>query len=216
MRIQFNIKLTLIFLALLSLLIGLGIWQLYRAQEKLTILKMPHKRLKITGNYLSYTIFLDNQYYNHLIGYHILNPLILSNGTMVLVNRGFIAAGSQRLDLPQITIPQSKQVIIGQIYYPEMRGVILGEIIEKQQLHFIILERLDLKIISNILHRDLAHNNSIAPFILRLDKHAANGYIRDWVMVAMPPERHYAYALQWFAMASVLIIIYCILSVKKL
>ena len=39
--------------------------------------------------------------------------------------------------------------------------------------------------------------------------------VREWPIVVMTPTRHYAYAVQWFAMAFVLLVIYLMLSFKK-
>jgi surfeit locus 1 family protein len=39
--------------------------------------------------------------------------------------------------------------------------------------------------------------------------------VREWKTVAMPPQRHLAYALQWFVMALVVLIIFVALNLKK-
>ncbi|WP_019216188.1 SURF1 family cytochrome oxidase biogenesis protein [Legionella tunisiensis] len=58
-------------------------------------------------------------------------------------------------------------------------------------------------------------HKSVYPFIIRLDKSEADSYVREWAVVAMPPERHYAYALQWFAIAFVILILFIALNLKK-
>ena len=44
----------------------------------------------------------------------------------------------------------------------------------------------------------------VQPFILLLDPGDDYGFLRNWVPEEMGPGRHYAYALQWFAMGLVL------------
>jgi len=44
----------------------------------------------------------------------------------------------------------------------------------------------------------------VQPFVLLMDPDAAGGFVRHWVPEEMGPGRHFAYALQWFAMAAVL------------
>lgn len=73
----------------------------------------------------------------------------------------------------------------------------------------VILERLDTQLISQVLQK------SVSPFIIRLDKQDANGFVREWATVSMPPQRHLAYALQWFVMALVVLIIFVALNLKK-
>ncbi|WP_274544559.1 SURF1 family cytochrome oxidase biogenesis protein [Legionella oakridgensis] len=72
-----------------------------------------------------------------------------------------------------------------------------------------VIEWIDTKIISQFLHK------SVYPFIIRLDKKEANGFIRAWDIVSMPPQRHYAYAFQWFAIALVIFVLFISLNSKK-
>ncbi len=39
------------------------------------------------------------------------------------------------------------------------------------------------------------------PRILLSDPDPASGFVREWTPNVMPPERHAAYAFQWFALA---------------
>jgi surfeit locus 1 family protein len=53
---------------------------------------------------------------------------------------------------------------------------------------------------------------------VRLDPTAENGFVRQWIISAMQPERHLGYAVQWFAMALVLSIMcfcYCCEAVTR-
>ncbi|MGD2032747.1 MAG: SURF1 family protein, partial [Gammaproteobacteria bacterium] len=51
--------------------------------------------------------------------------------------------------------------------------------------------------------------------IVLLDASAEDGYLRNWAPTEFGPERHYGYALQWFALAATLVIIYVVLNVKR-
>ena len=55
----------------------------------------------------------------------------------------------------------------------------------------------------------------IMQFIIRMNPEANNGFIREWSVVSMPPERHVAYAVQWFALALLVVILFVVLSMKK-
>ena len=49
-----------------------------------------------------------------------------------------------------------------------------------------------------------ALGRDVQPFVLLLDPEDEYGFFRHWVPEEMGPGRHYAYALQWFAMGIVL------------
>ncbi len=56
----------------------------------------------------------------------------------------------------------------------------------------------------------------ILGFQVQLAKDQANGYIREWHIVSrMPPEKHIAYAFQWFALAVTLFLLMLWISCKK-
>ena len=45
----------------------------------------------------------------------------------------------------------------------------------------------------------------VQPFVLLLDRDDANGFYREWTPAGFGPGKHFGYALQWFAMAAVLL-----------
>ena len=48
----------------------------------------------------------------------------------------------------------------------------------------------------------IGHNTQ--PFVLLMDPQDTNGFLRHWVLEEMGSEKHFAYALQWFAMGALL------------
>lgn len=219
-------------LALLAILFfsRLGVWQLERAEEKKQMLtaqakfakRLPftwnpgmarpsqYQHVSVEGSYLPQIMLLDNQHYQHQFGYHVLSPLELSSGKIVLIDRGWIAGDVSRQALPEISIPIGSVRLAGYAYYASDKNWVLGQAYEEKEANITIVERVDTKLIGQFLHK------SVYPFIIRLDKGEAQGYVREWAVVAMPPERHYAYALQWFAIAFVILIIFIALNLKKI
>ena len=55
----------------------------------------------------------------------------------------------------------------------------------------------------------------ISPEMLRLDAELADGYVREWQLRMLPPERHVGYAIQWFSLAGTLLVIAVILSARS-
>ncbi|WP_065230225.1 SURF1 family protein [Legionella erythra] len=222
-------RMTLLTLIVITLLAGLGCWQIARAHEKESTLRLEaqsakkpvvdwlpdnpnpsqYQRIRIAGTFLPMVFLLDNQHHDHAFGYHVLNPLRLENDQLVLVDRGWIKGSLNRNQLPEVTVPPEPVTVTGRVYYPSAKQWVLGDAIEQKNDKYYVIEKIDTNLVSQVLHK------SVYPFIIRLSKHAANGYIREWPVVAMSPQRHYAYAAQWFAMATVVLVIYIVLNRKK-
>ena len=86
---------------------------------------------------------------------------------------------------------------------------ILGPNILQPNLKPLVIQRINLKELSAFEHWQLY------PFIVRLDQADPHGFLRNWQLFNILPERHMAYAVQWFVMALVLAIAYLMFSRKK-
>lgn len=215
------------FVAIL-ILMGLGHWQVMRAHEKKALLLQAQQKaayspvfwqgavlpehyqsLRVQGTYLPQVFLLDNQHHAHQFGYDVLSALVLNNGAVVLVDRGWLKSDATRQVLPPVFIPKGSQKITGYAYYPSHKQWVLGTAIEPKTNQITVIEIIDTKLISKILHK------SVYPFIIRLHSTEANGYVRQWPLVSMSPSRHIAYAIQWYAMAAIVLGLFIGLNVKK-
>ena len=214
----------------ITLFTRLGYWQVQRADEKAKMVaaeealakqepvnwvignKLPlqYQRIKLKGNYLTNIFLYDNQHYQHHLGYDVLSPLLLADGSLVMIDRGWVPGDNTRRTFPSVKTPKGLMQLQGTAYFPSKNQWILGPGLEEKENKTIILELLDTKMLSQILQKKLY------PFIIRLDKQDAYGFVREWAIVSMPPQRHLAYALQWFAMALVILIIFVALNLKKI
>ncbi len=222
-------RMALLALFLIVLFMRLGFWQIQRAHEKTHMLnehhvlskqpphpwspsnKTPHQYepLIIGGYFLPQVFLLDNQHQQHQFGYDVISPLVLANGEVILVDRGWIGGDVTRQSFPSMSKPKGQVKIKGTVYYPSAKNWLLGESLEKKQTHMAIIELVDITVISQFLHK------SVYPFIIRLSPGESHGFVRNWSVVAMHPQRHYAYALQWFVMALVVLILFIALNLKK-
>lgn len=220
---------SLLALLSLALLVSLGFWQLHRAGEKRQMLTLAarqallpprnwqsndanpeqYARISVNGHYLTDIFLLDNQHYRHQFGFHVLSPFALDDGHYVFIDRGWVAGEKTRRRFPQISSPVERIRLSGVSYYPSGKAWVLGPPFEKKQAKLTIIEQIDIKLLSQLLQKTLR------PFIIRLDKTEPDGFIREWSIVSMPPERHLAYAFQWFAMALVLFVSLIFLTFKK-
>jgi surfeit locus 1 family protein len=224
-----NWQMTLLAFVVIAILLRLGFWQLARATEKkamiqaeLTQIKQKpiswtdadtspkqYQRLKLSGRFLAPVLLMDNQHHDHQFGFSVLSPLLLINNQVVLVDRGWVPGDSLRQTWPIISTPKMPIDIIGTAYYPSDNSLVLGQVLEVISPTLAVVEAFDAKEISHFLQKP------IYPFMIRLDKNEAHGYVRAWQVVSMPPSRHYGYALQWFVMAVVVLILFIALNFKK-
>jgi surfeit locus 1 family protein len=219
----------LIATSFIALFVHLGFWQLARAEEKKALVsayerqakqapivwdhKKPYpeqyQKLKLQGIYLAHQFFLDNQHMQHKFGFHILSPLLMDDGTVVVIDRGWVPGDPTRRSLPSIQIPTGKHWLEGFVYYPSKNKWLQGPTVEERQPNATILEWIDIKKLSQVLQK------RVYPFIIRLDKAGAYGFVREWTIVSMPAHRHLGYAVQWFALALVVFILFVALNLKK-
>lgn len=222
-RMQFKKSFFLFCLFFFILSLVLGVWQIKRFEFKKNIIDTYQNRLNeiptpfmfvsnsgnsqfqsisVEGEYLNeLTFFIQDRIYKGESGFEVFTPLrIKNNDKLLLVDRGWIKKSKhQTLDLPQI---KDKQSIVGYIKYVDEYQFILGNNILAPEKKPLMMQKLDIKELSRITDR------MFYPYVLRLDPAMENGFVRDWVISVTPPERHRMYAIQWFALAIVLIIAY--------
>ena len=179
----------------------LGDWQLHRYAFKKNLLH-TQKTMVAQGYYLNnLTVFLQNRYHQDQYGVEIITPfkIIGNNHQLLLVNRGWVKTHDQTVPINPI---QGKQKIKGDIKLLNEPEFILGDVILKQTPTALIVQKIDINALNKATHQ------VFYPFVLRLDHTQPHGFARDWVITTMPPERHMAYAVQWFLMAIVLLIVF--------
>jgi surfeit locus 1 family protein len=170
---------------------------------------LQYQPMSVQGHVLPMIILQDNQHYQHQFGYHVLSPLLVAPGNVLLVDRGWVVGDVTRRTFPAIDPLNEAINIRGSAYYPSKKSWVLGQSMEKIQNNMVVVELIDTQLLSQFLHK------SVYPFIIRLGKLEKHGFTRQWAVVAMPPERHYGYALQWFAMAAIVVILMLVLNIRK-
>jgi surfeit locus 1 family protein len=220
-RIGFFLLCSFLFLITCSL----GIWQLQRYHFKKTLLdtyqarltslpknflqlkdpavNLQFQRVKVQGDYLNELTFLQqNRYYHDQMGYDVITPLrIPGQQKLLLVDRGWIPKSYNQI-MTSIENVNGKQSLVGYIKLLDEYQFILGKNILDPTIKPMLVQKIDVDEISQLMHQ------SFYPFILRLDASQSHGFIRDWTIATVLPQRHMAYAVQWFALALVLLIAY--------
>ncbi|WP_179952105.1 SURF1 family protein [Marinicella rhabdoformis] len=226
---------TALWLAIFLLMLRLGFWQLNRAEEKRELLdhlsestplevtdaasvsKVPRFRtIQVKGEWDSEVAFyLENQFHDGQVGFHVYSVMSFFDGAVfALVNRGWVKQISAAKD--PVTARQVWTLLQGDWPRP---GVQLGEQTltddEKQQVTYLTEDVTKKWLKSRFCGQKNNKDCIILPFIFKLNQLMPDGYERDWKSQMMPPEKHQAYAVQWFTMSLVLFLLYLVFLRKN-
>ena len=214
---------------LTTLFANLGLWQTKRAAEKSdtehqhqaatavafeVALKEKKRfaRIDVIGHYdQTRHILLDNQILNGRAGVHVYTPFYTAKGAVILVNRGWLPLAADRQSLPEIETPQKETELAGMLNIVPVPGRLLGQAdrITHDQWPQLVTY-LNLKDIAESLDAPLED------WVLQLSDTDQTGFEgRDWKPVFLSSSRHKAYAFQWFALATVSIILWLVISFRK-
>ena len=206
-RFRPGIMPTLVVMALLPVLVSLGFWQLSRAEQKRVLLTRYAERQQaapLTVNQLiataepvfrrvqlrghldaKHSLLLDNRIRDGQPGVELLQPFQdQASGQWVLLNRGWLPWPNRRTP-PVFSTPQNILDVLGWVY--ESPGAVF---------------QLQADPLAAPWREGFADEVRIAP--------GAAAYLADWPLLStgMGPEKHTAYAVQWFAMALALLGLY--------
>ena len=220
---------SLVVLLLLPLLLSLGAWQLQRADEKSALLDrqearrqapaqaigeleqsadLAFRRVLLRGYFdAEHSLLLDNRTRDGRVGVELLQPFYdQPSGLWLLLNRGWLPWPDRRTPVAFST-PSGALQLQAWIY------VAPGETFQLQadqpgnswpQL----MTRID----THGLWQQLGRAGW--PFELRLLPGPA-AYQARWAVVAMGPEKHLGYAVQWFAMALALACLFIYFGIRN-
>ncbi len=220
---------TLAALCFFMLTLWLGNWQSGRAEEKRAMqarvdaaMREPpvhvgpqpvdrasvlDRRIEVTGRFDdTHTILLDNRVYQGRVGYHVLTPLRIEGGTRaMLVNRGWIPVGADRLRLPLPPVPSGKVTLEGRAVDPHSRYVELGDATPQGRLwQNLAMDRYAAQ-----------HGLALQPVLMLQTSEQQDGLVRDWPRPDSGVAMHVGYAFQWYSLATTLVVLWLALNIKR-
>ena len=223
---------TLVTFVCVVIMFALGNWQLQRAEQKTARLLAMQSSAKadqvdiqqvLGGNIsemsdmpvsfigtaqASHYFLLDNKIHKGRVGYQVLVPLQTNSGT-VIANFGWVAATNSRDILPNIQIDGKQTQYAGVISLPRNNAMVKETALVDDEWPK-VLQQTDLKVIQQHYKQD------ILPFVVLLNAQDNSTFIRNWQPVVMPPEKHMAYAVQWFLLGVAALVIFIIAQRNKL
>lgn len=154
-------------------------------------------------------LLLDNQVYQGQVGYLAYQAVeILPNLPWLLVELGFVAANINRQILPSINPILVPTRLTGRLYNKQANPMSQELMAEKGWPKRI--QNLNLK----QLEKEL--NQTLAPAVLQPDSLDTHTLPHPWKPFPMTADKHKGYALQWFVMAAVFILIMGGLLLRKI
>jgi surfeit locus 1 family protein len=206
--------------------IALGNWQAGRATEKRAlgaelerslasppvelrasstgVERLVWKHVAARGRFIEeHTVYLDNKLRRGRPGYEVMTPLRL-DGTHVLVNRGWVPAARSREVLPEVSTPQSEIRVEGLALPRVPRALEAGKPAPGK-----VRQNLDLA--------QFADETGLAllPVVIEQHSPAPDGLLREWPRPDAGVEKHQSYALQWYSLAALAVILFFALSFRR-
>lgn len=226
LQLDVNWKLTALALAFLPLLVSLGFWQLNRAEQKRDIQQslssqqalpaltwqqyqkamaeghpVTFRRIRLDGQFDSERSYLiENKTNQGRLGYHLITPFYLTDGSAVLVNRGWLAGTGYRDQLPEISTPTKEQSITGWLVEPSN-----NPFLQDAPAAVGSWPRLRLALSVATVEEELQR-----PFLdqqLQLSEESTAALVIDWQPINMSATKHVGYAVQWFSLAIALVLL---------
>jgi cytochrome oxidase assembly protein ShyY1 len=173
--------------------------------------ELAYRSVRLRGHFLENEYFLlDNRILRGRFGYEVLGIMKLEAvDDLVLVNRGWIAGDPARMELPQVPLVAGEVAVAGTVYVAPGAPYLLAE----QQLQPgwpKLLQAVEMdKITTALAELDAG---PVFPYPVRLAQGQPGALQVDWQVVNVSPDKHRAYAAQWFTMAAVLLIFYLLRS----
>lgn len=197
----------------------LGVWQLSRAQEKLSLqtqievqaqqaplqteqaLAHPelwaqvHRPVALQGLWLTdKTVYLDNRNHHGKAGFWVMTPLRWSPGQVVWVQRGWVQRDLRdALKAPEVQTPSGEVQVAGRIAPPlsQMVELASSDTTGRQPR---IQANLDMAQMQALV------NDNVSAVVVQTGDNS-EGLRRDWPVVAQSADKNKGYAFQWFALS---------------
>jgi surfeit locus 1 family protein len=206
--------------------IALGHWQAGRADEKRRLgaqleqafrappLEVPAARIDASSYVMKHvaargrfvderTVYLDNKLRRGRPGYEVVTPLRL-DGTHVLVNRGWVQAGKSRETLPEVP------VVSGEV---RIEGLALARIAHVLEPGTSAPGKVRLNIDLESFERETGLR--LQPIVIEQHSPTPDGLLREWPRPDLGVEKNASYALQWYSLAGLAVVLGVVLSFRR-
>jgi surfeit locus 1 family protein len=191
--------------------IALGNWQSQRAVERRAALAAL-KPIEARGHFLSqYTVLLDLRVHHGRAGYHVVQPLKTEAGGHILVVRGWVSADPRRERLPDIVTPAGEQRIIGTARerLPQYLSATAPADSCRPGSKPCVWQNLTVDAFA------AWSGLALEPLLIEQSSDLPDGLARDWERAEAGYRKNEMYALQWYSLAALCVVLFLALSVRR-
>jgi surfeit locus 1 family protein len=223
---------SLLCIVLIGMLIALGRWQLHRAEEKRALFDAfaagtdvtrlielqtakiaRYQHVEAAGHYDGRRqVLIDNMVNAGRAGYFVITPFALEGGGWVLVNRGWVPLGASRAERPALAVGGDARRIRGRADSLPSPGIQMGDQATLSPPYPVVAEYPAHAELARLLGEGAWTG---ATEVVLLDPGEPDGYVRTWSPPGFPPLRHIGYAVQWFALALALFVLYLAANFRR-
>jgi surfeit locus 1 family protein len=222
---------TLATIAFCALALGLGSWQHQRAAQKEALgadyaaaarqpptelpasdgaaARLRFRSVRVTGEYdAARQLFVDNKVHAGRAGFDVVAPLrIAGSGRHVLVDRGWIAQGATRAELPAVPPPGGALTVVGRVNLPPRHYLEL----KPESATGALWENLDVQRIAAATGLDLL------PIVIEQTEPVmpSDALVRDWPAPALGAEQNISYMVQWYSFAALALVLWLALNWRR-
>lgn len=154
-------------------------------------------------------MLLDNKLHRGRAGYHVVQPLRIVEAAAgeprhVLVNRGWIESGPRRDVLPAVRTPKGEIGIEGVKLAHFPRAYDAGAPAAGA-------------VWQNVTVEAFAGWSKLrlVPYVIEQHSAADDGLAREWPRPDLGIEKHASYAVQWYALAVLAVVLFLVLSFRR-
>jgi surfeit locus 1 family protein len=232
-RFQLRTIPVLVTLVAFAILARLGFWQLERGWHKeerlqqiahfkqfdqmtfVSLLKVVEQTdptgvdVTVSGQFANpYSWLLDNKVVNGQAGYDALLAFKPKDGDKwLLVNMGWLKGDyANRNVLPEFAIPNGEVTLTAYVKAKDLAAFALSNESTNHQQWPLRTQQVNIDTIEK------QSGLSFYPFMLIASDTKQYGFTHHYQPVVMPPEKHQAYALQWFLLALAVVIVFIFAS----
>jgi cytochrome oxidase assembly protein ShyY1 len=227
LAVRGDLRAALAGVVLLALLLNLGFWQVGRAGEKSALEDrwqtraalpavtpqslaaepidvLADRQVAWRGRFTpTHYLLLDNRLHRGRVGYHVV-ALVSAGDALVPLNLGWIAGDPARKTVPAPTLPEGEVAVSGRIYVPSSKPLMMQKPEPPKTLPAPVQTLYWDDWSSSLTALSGRH---VLPFEVRIAPDSPSALAAEWPVVNQAPSKHIGYAVQWFAMAGVLLLI---------
>jgi surfeit locus 1 family protein len=152
-------------------------------------------------------ILLDNRVHDGHAGFHVVTPLALTDGRVVLVNRGWAPLGASRATLPAVPPPTGPIHVVGRIAVPSTGFLELSSAPPAGAVW------------QNVDPERFAAATGIRVLPVTIEATQApmpdDGLVRDWAPPDFGVEKHRIYMVQWYTFAALVVVLALVVLVRR-